>query len=922
MNENADGSGTPAGRAITLSGTPDDTFDNVEVFDIRNELKAAYDLLINASTNASNILLRLEAFRHEIDTLAALDLGFTTDLIAAARAVYAAADGARGDGAAPAHQAMLDAMTDALRLAFTTADTAAEAIIDGYEVRWGTVANGVFTAGNKGDAGVGAWLVFVGNNAGDYETAPTKDGVKMAAELVLRSTVKKAKAGFTGVKTLQADGLNDGVQDGNNDETYALFGGDVTPAIVEARFDQTVAAGTHQHIATQFVFAEGVAGTGVVVATNERAGFDVTYEPGATVDQIVDALAANQNFRVGFGAPGADFSNPAVLNRFKQDIKTWFTTAGAFVNADEPNNVDDIKAELQVGGGTIYDTSGNLGEIRFGPATISLIDASDNTRKAVSIFVVKESGIWVVRGAFTEIAGLQAVVEAQYGAGTKYFALGSIAADTDTFTSSPGGQTVPANAPEELEFKDASSLKYTVPIKNLDDNVPEFERPASGPELSSLDARPVSPGSYAVTIDGREWTLVIADFAADDAAAVVAIGDVDTAAERTITVTLAGNLNTVQHLRTALEAFATDISARGGPRSNADLDTFLIEALEAAGLAWYVPAVAQEPADPAARPTPIATVADAPLEVRQTVKAAITDVAADLPNKIAINGHVIQIVVGNAPAIAAAVDSDRTPGTDEGFTTTVVTVTAGTTLDQLVTQILANGDATGLREKLGFALGDDVALKKAILKAAQVVHRTDPTAEGASPTVAEVATEGGTDGRISTGIVIQGAGDKDGETVGYRLSVPSGQNDNDLVELVTIDGRLTIVFKQGEVPDYESVRNGRDKGQYVFEVESFTKSGLSDDPADRSSRAGEQVAIQTYEMRFRDTDEAPWDIGFEPTEFGVTPRRIAGIQDSDVNGGILGTIHFKNDAGIHRKMAMPMTGSRFGLQRSHLTAGM
>ena len=59
----------------------------------------------------------------------------------------------------------------------------------------------------------------------------------------------------------------------------------------------------------------------------------------------------------------------------------------------------------------------------------------------------------------------------------------------------------------------------------------------------------------------------------------------------------------------------------------------------------------------------------------------------------------------------------------------------------------------------------------------------------------------------STGIHVAGARDADGDPVTYRLAAADAGNDNNLVTLAMIDGKLTIVFISGG-PDYEAVNSG------------------------------------------------------------------------------------------------------------------
>ena len=152
----------------------------------------------------------------------------------------------------------------------------------------------------------------------------------------------------------------------------------------------------------------------------------------------------------------------------------------------------------------------------------------------------------------------------------------------------------------------------------------------------------------------------------------------------------------------------------------------------------------------------------------------------------------------------------------------------------------------------------------------------------AGPRYVGVAHDG-----AGTGIIVAGARDPDGDAVTYRMA-PSdpASNDNGLVTLALVDGQLTIVFIS-DGPDFESVRGegqtARRDGTYVFVVEAVSNSDLGDDATDRSSRAGERTATQTYHFTVTDSDEAPWNID-------ITSRGIG-------NDGTVGDLTASNDAG-------------------------
>ena len=154
----------------------------------------------------------------------------------------------------------------------------------------------------------------------------------------------------------------------------------------------------------------------------------------------------------------------------------------------------------------------------------------------------------------------------------------------------------------------------------------------------------------------------------------------------------------------------------------------------------------------------------------------------------------------------------------------------------------------------------------------------------------------------STGIVVTGARDADGDAVLYRLAAPAtgeGGNDNNLVTLAIVDGKLTIVFREGG-PDWEAANAGGKKaansGSYVFVVEALSESDLSSETGDRSARDGRKTASVSFEYVIEDADEAPWSVEFDSDNTDDTElTTITGIGRDDGETEILTALNDAKD---------------------------
>lgn len=702
-----------------------------------------------------------------------------------------------------------------------------------YEVKQGKVdANGTFTA----DATTGQWwLLYKGTAAPDYEVQQT------AANLVLNFDIDGGRpvTGFTGQTGVQADG-----DDGNADaRTFSYSGGAVT-------VDASRAA-----VGNQVARAESVTNGAIVSITIDGADHNILIVVDATNAETTGAFARengdaqNVSFRVvvhGNAATIADFmtafnKNGAGLT-FLGVNPSGADAAGtrtSVQNALVENTHYTAAVEQQVGtpaeltvtvaAVTFYTASGD-------PVNILGATLTSATPGEQFVFAVKEGGTWVLKLGQKPASGEFYVLTNGLTPGTT-----ATTATSTELANTTGGTAVndgTVNLPTQVK------LPYVVPLKNLDDAAPAFDQADDGVTLAS------APQNFklATGSDPVKDQLVLAG-----TMSLPAVGDPTDGGKAALNITIViADADAAETLTaaTASDPATITVTLAANARTVQDLFDALAAAPQAVKEAFITYFGLRNAADDGA-------LAHGDLDVEGIAKVLL-GVKED--DSVAAN-------VGDTPATA-------TPRILE----------SGTHYDKFARDTNGNKiveNSTPVGEPV--TNSDDAPPAE--------VAGTSPS--GASvPNVEKTNYIGEAYKGVSTGLIVQGATDKDGDTIVYRLkpidSNNPDANDNALVTLAVVGDKLTIVFKTGG-PDFESVRGTRKDGNYVFVVEAASKSELGDDSADRSSRAGEQKVTQTYHYKVTDSDEAPWNVQ-------ISSR---GIQDNqDINGvsvGAIGTLSATND---------------------------
>ena len=410
------------------------------------------------------------------------------------------------------------------------------------------------------------YLVLIGT-APDHETTPGVD-------IVIRHKLTKTQAGFSGQTGVEAQGIDlDGDGDMDGDDDFAYSGGAGSTRVVPLQREQVEVANAEVGVTGEIQFTIGAVILIVVKDENAEqavsaafstpaAGSTITVTINSDRVDLLDLATAIHGLEPGQKGPlGAQEDSPA-------SIAAAILAAGGPGSPIIPGavtNADVASAMLTIADGVIYDTTGTMGEIAFTGGSFDYYDetggvTTNGGRFGITIYVSQdEDGTWSAKAVATPSEAGAAALRAAIGEGIAFFVLGSVDPSDNSYT--PGGNGVDG---QNLAYRETESVKFTVPVRNTDDNKPEFpQEEAANPNIAGtdtgfrklaadadIDDQPVKAGSYEIVIAGESWQITINT---DANAAGYVIGAPGT---NTLTINLPAGANQVENLIDLFQAAA------------------------------------------------------------------------------------------------------------------------------------------------------------------------------------------------------------------------------------------------------------------------------------------------------------------------------------------------------------------------------